>query len=162
MLIEAFAEAKKYIAEAYLLIVGDGELMTSLKAQVERLGLQQKVIFTGYKANPTNYLAIMDVFLLPSLSEGTSMTLLEAMSIGKPCVVTNAGGNPEIVAHSKTGLVTANNNQEELKEALITISESEKMRASFSESAIARFYELFHVNKMMAQYSKIYKKVLGN
>ena len=162
MLIEAFAEAEKYIAEAYLLIVGDGELMTSLNAQVERLGLQQKVIFTGYKANPTNYLAIMDVFLLPSLSEGTSMTLLEAMSIGKPCVVTNAGGNPEIVAHSKTGLVTANNNQEELKEALITISESEKMRASFSESAIARFYELFHVNKMMAQYSKIYKKVLGN
>jgi len=162
MLIEAFAEAEKYIAEAYLLIVGDGELMTSLNAQVERLGLQHKVIFTGYKATPTNYLAIMDVFLLPSLSEGTSMTLLEAMSIGKPCVVTNAGGNPEIVAHSKTGLVTANDNQEELKEALITISESEKMRASFSESAIARFYELFHVNKMMAQYSKIYKKVLEN
>lgn len=162
MLIEAFAEAEKCIAEAYLLIVGDGELMTSLSQQVTRLGLQHKVTFTGYKANPTNYLAIMDVFLLPSLSEGTSMTLLEAMSIGKPCVVTNAGGNPEIVAHSKTGLVTANDNQEELKEALITISESEKMQTLFSENAIVRFHELFHVSKMMAQYSKIYKKVLVN
>lgn len=158
MLIEAFAEGEKCIEEAYLLIVGDGELMNSLSQQVARLGLQHKIIFTGYKPNPTNYLAIMDVFLLPSLSEGTSMTLLEAMSIGKPCIVTNAGGNPEIIAHLKTGLVTANDNQDELREALITISESENMRTSFSKNAIARFHELFHVNKMMAQYSKIYKK----
>ena len=130
--------------------------------EYERLGLQNKVIFTGYKPSPANYLALMDVFLLPSLSEGTSMTLLEAMSIGKPCIVTDAGGNPEIIKHRETGLVTANDNQKQLKEALVEISESEQMRASFSENAIARFHELFHVNKMMAQYSIIYKKVLDN
>ena len=90
------------------------------------------------------------------------MTLLEAMSIGKPCIVTDAGGNPEIIKHRETGLVTANDNQKQLKEALVEISESEQMRASFSENAIARFHELFHVNKMMAQYSIIYKKVLDN
>ena len=162
MLINAFADAEKHINNAYLLIVGDGELMTSLNQQVARLGLQNKVIFTGYKPSPANYLALMDVFLLPSLSEGTSMTLLEAMSIGKPCIVTNAGGNPEIIKHRETGLVTANDNQKQLKEALVEISESERMRASFSENAIARFHALFHVNKMMAQYSIIYKKVLDN
>ena len=162
MLINAFADAEKHINNAYLLIVGDGELMTSLNQQVAHLGLQSKVIFTGYKPSPANYLALMDVFLLPSLSEGTSMTLLEAMSIGKPCIVTNAGGNPEIIKHRETGLVTGNDNQKELKEALVEISESEQMRASFSENAIARFHELFHVNKMMAQYSIIYKKVLDN
>ena len=162
MLIAAFAQAEKYLLNTYLLIVGDGELMASLTQQAADLGLQDKVIFTGYKSNPTSYLDVMDVFLLPSLSEGTSMTLLEAMSIGKPCVVTNAGGNPEIVAHMKTGLVTANDNQKEFKEALIAISESEEMRTSFSEAAIARFYELFHVSKMMMQFSKIYKKVLEN
>ena len=162
MLLEAFAQAERHLKDAYLLIVGDGELMASLTQQASKLGLKDKVIFTGYKANPTNYLATIDIFLLPSLSEGTSMTLLEAMSIGKPCIVTNAGGNPEIVAHMQTGLVTENDDKEDLRKALIKISESEKMRTSFSEKAVARFYDLFHVSKMMVKYSKIYKKVLEN
>ncbi|BFT29624.1 glycosyltransferase [Alteromonas sp. D210916BOD_24] len=160
MLIRAFANVSDVLPNAYLLIVGDGELMSELKALVAQLNLTQKVIFTGYKSNPTNYLAIMDVFLLPSLSEGTSITLLEAMSLGKPCIVTNAGGNPEIVAHLETGLVTANDNEQELEEAMLSISQSKELYSQLAANAMPRFKANFHAKKMFSNYAKIYRETL--
>ena len=160
MLIKAFGNIQEALPNAYLLIVGDGELMNDLKALVEQLNLNTKVIFTGYKSNPTNFLAIMDVFLLPSLSEGTSITLLEAMSIGKPCIVTNAGGNPEIVEHMKTGLVVANDNEQELTEAMLSISQSSNLYVKLSDNAKPRFDTHFHASQMFDSYSKIYRQTL--
>ncbi len=160
MLIKAFGNIQGALPNAYLLIVGDGELMSDLKALVQQLNLNTKVIFTGYKSNPTNFLAIMDVFLLPSLSEGTSITLLEAMSIGKPCIVTNAGGNPEIVEHMETGLVVANNNEQELTQAMLSISQSSNLYVKLSDNAKPRFDTHFHASKMFDSYSKIYRQTL--
>ena len=160
MLITAFAEVSAILPNAYLLIVGDGELMGELNSLVAQLGIAEKVLFAGYKLDPSNYPAIMDVFLLPSLSEGTSITLLEAMSIGKPCIVTNAGGNPEIVAHLETGLVVTNDNEQELKDAMISISQSNDLYVKLSNNAKPRFDEHFHVTKMFDSYSKIYRRTL--
>ncbi len=65
--------------------------------KIRQLNIKDKVIMPGYEPQPKHYLALMDIFLLSSLSEGTSITLLEAMALGKPCVVTDSGDNKEII-----------------------------------------------------------------
>lgn len=159
MLIRAFSKVCTSIPNTYLLIVGDGELMGDLQSLANDLGLNQKVIFTGYEPYPANYMALMNVFMLPSLSEGTSITLLEAMSMGTPCIVTNAGGNPEIVAHNENGLVVENNNETELCQAMIEISESSELYDTLAKNAKPRFEKLFHLNNMVNTYIDIYKNI---
>lgn len=159
MMIRSFADVLKEKADCILLIVGDGEMMPHLKSLVKELGIKRYVKFTGYISNPASHLAIMDVFLLPSFSEGTSMTLLEAMSIGKTCIVTDAGGNPEIVAHGNTGIVTKNNSQPELTTAMKGLLFSPEKTKTFGEAAKARFAKLFHAQNMMRKYTAVYNRV---
>jgi glycosyltransferase involved in cell wall biosynthesis len=157
MMIAAFADLIKVHQNAKLLIVGDGELMGSLKTQVSDLKVEDNVKFTGYISYPKDHLNAMDVFLLPSLSEGTSMTLLEAMSMSKPCIVTEAGGNPEIVEHNVTGFVTENDNQEALCLAMQKMIEKEDLMSDFSEKGLERFNDLFKVEIMSERYRECYK-----
>lgn len=148
MMINAFADAAKDQDTLYLLLVGDGEMREALLQEVDRLGINDNVIFTGYIAKPANYLALMDVFLLSSLSEGTSMTLLEAMSLGKPCVVTDAGGNAEVVTHNTNGLVTENDNKNAFAAAISQLTQHHEMRENFGKNAIEKFELQFSAQKM--------------
>ncbi|MBT3137299.1 glycosyltransferase [Alteromonas sp. ALT199] len=148
LMINAFADAAKDRDDLYLLLVGDGEMRQALQQEVDRLEILDRVIFTGYIANPANYLALMDVFLLSSLSEGTSMTLLEAMSLGKPCVVTNAGGNAEVITHNLNGLVTENDNKNAFATAIIQLTQHHEMRRNFGKNAIEKFELQFSAQKM--------------
>tara|TARA_Y100000588_G_C14135960_1_gene873805 strand:- start:202 stop:1311 length:1110 start_codon:yes stop_codon:yes gene_type:complete len=161
LMIKAFANVAVKVKHIYLVIVGDGDLRKELESLTKQLNIVERVRFTGYKSNPTKYLELMDIFLLPSLSEGTSMTLLEAMSIGKPCIVTNAGGNPEIVTHLETGLVTENDNEEELTAAIESLIDSPVI-ANYSKNALVRFNTQFQVNRMMEQYINLYKSEIGH
>ena len=160
LMIKAFANVAVKVKHIYLVVVGDGDLREELVSLTKQLNIVERVRFTGYKSNPTKYLDLMDIFLLPSLSEGTSMTLLEAMSIGKPCIVTNAGGNPEIVKHLETGLVTENDNEEELTVAIESLIDSPVI-PNYSKNALVRFNAQFQVNRMMEQYSNLYKSEIG-
>ena len=101
MMLNAFSVVLEQQPNSTLIIVGDGDERTNIETCINQLNIASNVILTGYQTKPQNYLALMDVYLLSSLSEGTSMTLLEAMSLSKPCVVTNAGGNPEIITDNE-------------------------------------------------------------
>ncbi len=159
MMLRSFHLLLKQQPNSYLLIVGDGEERGKLEELVDELAIRKNVIFTGYISKPANHLQLMDIFLLPSLSEGTSMTLLEAMSIGKPCAVTNAGGNPEIILHEKNGLVSENDNMAAFSESLIALTNETELLKYYSGHARERFISHFHANKMVAQYSDIYKQL---
>ena len=139
-----------------LLIVGDGEQMPVLLALIESLNIQENVILTGYEPKPQNHLGLMDIYLLPSLSEGTSMTLLEAMSIGKPCIVTHAGGNPEIVLDRVTGLVTPNDDETAYTQAIIELANNTELQAQFGQAAKLRFEQHFSIPNMAQAYQSIY------
>src|SRR5690554_7746601 len=91
MMLESFAHCLKDYPESYLLMVGDGPERQRLEDQAESLGVSEKVIFTGFITEPARHLALMDVFLLSSYMEGTSMRFLEAMSFGIPVVVIDVG-----------------------------------------------------------------------
>jgi len=158
MMLKAFSLVLKQAPDTVLIIVGDGEERVNIESKISKLQLEGKVILTGYQAEPKNYLALMDIYLLSSLSEGTSMTLLEAMSLGKPCVVTNAGGNPEIINDKVSGFVTTNDNCKEFSQAICKALSSSSCIEQLSESAGNRYTALFTDAKMNMQYAALYEK----
>jgi glycosyltransferase involved in cell wall biosynthesis len=156
MMINAFAKTLKTLPKAKLLIVGDGELMDDLTNLVNKLNIQDSVIFTGYIPYPKDHLAVFDIFLLSSLSEGTSMTLLEAMSLEKPCVVTDAGGNKEIIVDGETGFVTDNNNMHQFSDAMVFLGSQQKLINCYGRNAKTRFNDKFNATQMSVNYNKFY------
>jgi glycosyltransferase involved in cell wall biosynthesis len=157
LLIKAFHQVLLQEPDCKLFIVGDGEEREKLEHLTAKLNITESVIFTGYITQPLNYMALMDVFVLPSLSEGTSMTLLEAMSLGKPCIVTNVGGNPEVIKGQYNGIVVGNQELEQLRDSMVTLAENKQMREELGKNGKALFNRKFFVKSMTSDYQKIYK-----
>jgi len=155
LLISSFAKIQH--PELILLIVGDGEIRSNLENLVKQLGISEKVIFTGFQTTPVDYLQLMDIFLLPSLSEGTSMTLLEAMSLSKACIVTDVGGNPEIIEDNVSGLVTPSDDEKRLITACDLLLKDSKLRKKLGDAGRAQFEERFTVQSMLKNYQDIYQ-----
>ena len=159
MMIEAFYDVLQKHPNTYLLIVGDGPERPKLERLTKTLNIQNKVIFTGFKTNPQRYFNIIDVFLLSSLSEGTSMTLLEAMAFEKPSVVTNVGGNPEIIEHEETGLVSPNKDKNAFGTAISRLLTSPKLRQELSRKGKKSYFENYTSNIMASSYEAIYERL---
>jgi glycosyltransferase involved in cell wall biosynthesis len=158
MMITAFAQVLKTNSNAILLIVGDGDERKNIERVISELNITDSVILTGYDPNPQHFLAMMDIYLLSSFSEGTSMTLLEAMSLGKPCVVTDAGGNAEIIQHKVNGLVTNNDDTEQFAIACNQfLADKEQVMKYGLESRII-FERQFALYKMVNDYKECYLK----
>lgn len=160
MLLKAFARAYAAAPHLRLLIVGDGPLREELQALAGELGIAAAVIFTGFQANPQDYLSIMDIFLLPSLSEGTSMTLLEAMSFSKPAIATAVGGTPEIIEHERTGLLIANQDETGLVAAIARLASDNALRETLGRAARQSYEQRFTLAAMTSEYEKLYDRVL--
>lgn len=160
MMLNAFNKVLEAGIDAKLVIVGDGDERANLESTIESLALKDKVILTGYITDPTAYLEAMDIYLLSSLSEGTSMTLLEAMSLYRPCVVTDAGGNPEIIEHGYNGLVTPNDDAQAYATAIITLCENADLRSEMGKAARKRFEERFSTASMTKSFEALYASLL--
>lgn len=159
MMLNAFKDCLDHGLSAILVIVGDGEMRVPIEQRIAELGIEASVRLTGYQPQPGTYLSLMDIFLLSSFSEGTSMTLLEAMSLGKPCVVTDAGGNKEVIANDENGLVVANDDQAAFALAILKIAQDDQRYQRFSNNAKTRFAEHFSVSTMCEAFSDIYRRL---
>lgn len=159
MMIEAFYEVAKHHPECRLVIVGDGEERSRIEATVDRLGLASAVILPGYISDPSPWIAAIDIFLLSSDTEGTSMTLLEAMSLAKPSVVTNVGGNPEIVLHPTTGRVSPRADADQFAHEILRLMASNDILRKTGLAAQNRFKAYFHSSVMQSAYDDIYASI---
>jgi len=139
-----------------LLLVGDGPERENLEAITQQLNLNSAVIFTGFQSKPADYLGLMDIFLLPSFTEGTSMTLLEAMSLGIPTVATRVGGTPEIVENKETGYLVESDDLEAFTRAIKDLLDQPEERKKMGSAAKVRFEQKFSVEKMVDQYQECY------
>ena len=161
MMLKAFRQVIDAGIAAKLVIVGDGEERQNIEALIQQLDLNARVILTGYEAKPQALLAMMDIYLLSSLSEGTSMTLLEAMSLGKPCVVTDAGGNGEVIEHNINGLVSPNDHTEQFSAAIKILALSKEKRLLLGQHAAQIFNQKFTREIMITSYFNLYLNILN-
>jgi glycosyltransferase involved in cell wall biosynthesis len=157
MMIKAFKQVHDQVKDIHLLIVGDGGIRAELEELVQELELKNHVTFTGFQKDPYQFHRIIDVFLLSSFSEGTSMTLLEAMSMSKPCVVTNVGGNPEVVDNYKTGLVVDEVKQShDFAAACIKLVSDRTLSGSYGQAGRVRYLNKLSVAQMLEGYQALY------
>lgn len=129
-LIRAMKEILKDIPDAKLMIIGDGENEKNLKNLSVNLGVEEKIDFIGKVPNDKIpvYMKAADVFVLPSLSEGFPVTLLEAMAAGLPILATKVGGIPEIIKDEENGfLVQPANSSDIAKKVIDLLADKEKM-----------------------------------
>jgi glycosyltransferase involved in cell wall biosynthesis len=156
MMINAYFNAKKHIPKLRLIIIGDGEKMKELQRLAKSLNIENDVIFTGFINNPQCYISLFEIFLLSSFSEGTSMTLLESMSLGKPCVVTDVGGNPEIIINEVTGKVVQNNNCDLFSQAIVDLMNNKEKIKQYGNDARDRYKSKFSAEIMISEYERLY------
>lgn len=151
--------AKKFIkkgGKGTFLIVGDGALAESLKEQAK--GFPQ-IRFTGYVNDTTSLLNVTDVNVISSSSEAMSLAILEAMSLAKPTIATNVGGNPQLVQHFKNGILTAYQDIDDLAEAFLKMSEDRAFYEECANSAQADFFARYTANIMVDNLEKLYEEV---
>lgn len=161
-LISAMPELIRRWPDAVLLVIGRGELEASLKAQVEQLGIAANVRFLGMRQDVPRLLSVLDVFVLPSLSEGLSLALLEAMASGKPVVATSVGGNPELVDQGQTGLLVPSEDAGSLADRLVELIQDFPLMQRFSVQGTTRAHERFSLEHMTVQYRGLYARLLSD
>ncbi|MHB0996396.1 MAG: glycosyltransferase, partial [Elusimicrobiales bacterium] len=149
-------------------IIGGGSLEAGLRALAEELGIGDKVIFTGFRADAAALLGALDIYAQPSLNEAMGRAPLEAQALGLPAVVTDACGLPEIVAPGRTGLVARRGDEGSLASAIKVLAVAPELRARMG--AAARDWALekdegglprFGAASMNARLKKFYAEVLG-
>lgn len=120
--------------------VGDGAMLDACREKVKRLGAESYINFVGHDNAVAKYYEHCDIYVQPSRIESLGLSILDAMRYGKPCVVANAGGMPEVVCDGKTGWVVEVDDVEELAKKVGMLVRDEKLRVAMGWEA-SRMYE---------------------
>ena len=137
-------------------IVGDGAVRAELEALAQELGVGEQVRFWGQRMDTAQFFSAADVFAMSSVSEGLPMSLLQAMSVGLPAVVTDVGGMAEVVRLADCGLLTPVGDSAAMAEAIVRLAEDADLRAEFSRRAVATYEAQFTLERMDAGYMELY------
>lgn len=160
-LLRAFARVASVLPDAHLLLVGDGTLRGELEALARELQIFERAHFLGERTDIAELLGAMNVFCLPSLTEGTSLTLLEAMATGLPVVATAVGGTPEVVAHETSGLLVEAGQPEQLADALVQVLQDSALAVRFGAAGREIVGARYSMQSMVERYAAIYQQILS-
>lgn len=136
-------------------IVGDGPERAALEQQARTRGLEAGVHFTGHRDDARRYLQAMDIYVNSSISEGISLTILEAMAAGLPVVATAVGGTPEIV-DGEVGRLVPSRDGSALADAIAQLSAQAPLRATLGDAARKRVIDRFTIEAMVDRYFELY------
>jgi len=163
-LLKAAVRITACLPRVQFLIAGTDLSRPGYKVQLEQyaaeLRLGKCVRFLGERSDVLDILSESDLFVLPSLSEGLSNVLLEAMTANLPIVATDVGGNPEVVQHGKTGLLIPPRNVDELTAAIMQILQCPDMACRFGDAGRARVVKEFSLESMVRQTQDLYLYLL--
>jgi glycosyltransferase involved in cell wall biosynthesis len=159
-LIEAFGSLIRNGIDGRLVIIGEGDERKKLEDLATHLGLSDRVMLPGYRKDAKNYLPCFNVFVLPSLTEGLPITILEAMNVGIPIVATGVGGVPEVLGFGKGGILVDKCNAGEMAEGILKAYREPELSRSLGEWNQREVRKRYSSEQMVAQYSELYKAVI--
>lgn len=137
-------------------LAGDGPLRAGLEAQAASLGIGERVRFLGHQPDVERVFAALDVFVLPSRSEGLSNTILEAMASGRPVVATRVGGADELVEDGLTGTLVPPGDPDALASAIHRVLRDTALRDKMGAAGRRRALTRFTLDRMMRDYRNFY------
>ncbi len=161
ILLQAFAKIVKSHNNAHLLIIGDGELKEELISLTENLGISDKVKFLGKRSDICEFLAAIDIFVLPSLWEGQPIALLEALAMGKPCIASAVNGIPEIINHGVNGYLVNPNDIDNLYQAIVLLMSDHKLCEQLCNHGKITISDKFSAQNMANETAILYNKILN-
>jgi L-malate glycosyltransferase len=161
MLLRGFAAMAAERPDVDLLMAGDGPLRGELEGLARSLGIADRVKFLGIRKDVPELLRVAEVFALTSVSEAASLTLLEAMATGLPVVVTNVGGNPEIVRHEREGLLVPRGDWAACGDAFRRLFREPALAKALGFAARDRVRERYRQEQTIDAYHALYRRVTG-
>jgi glycosyltransferase involved in cell wall biosynthesis len=159
-MLQAFAKVHVSRPKTELWIIGDGPERVSLVQLSEQLGLGKAVRFWGFRGKIQQILTCSDAFVNSSLTEGISISILEAMSVGLPIVATNVGGTGSIVRHEENGLLVEARNADALANAMARMAADPAMCRTLGENSATLVRENWSLERMAENYLAMYNDVL--
>jgi len=163
-LLEAFRILSNSIPGLLLLLIGQGEEKENLESLAASYHLDRNIKFLGWlpqKDLPEIYNAA-DIFVLPSMTEGHSVALLEAMAVGLPIVASSTGGNLETIQDGVNGYLFKTGDPEDLADKLGVIINDNNLRRIMSEESSKTYRDRFSTNNQINNYLKIYNSLVGS
>jgi len=162
-LVKAFEESMKSClgTKARLIIIGDGPMRPILEEYVRKHSIANSVSFLGFIPDAYRFLNAIDIFVLPSLNEGSPIVLIEAMSCGKAIIASNITAIKEMVEDGKEALLFDPRNPEQLKNLILKLYNNPELREKLGENARKKA-EQYDVNVVFPKILEVYREVLGN
>ena len=159
--LKAAAHVSKVSPEARFLVIGDGALREELLDLVGRVGLQERVRFLGYRAHARALTGLLDVLVVPSLTEGSPLIVLEAMAAGVPVVASAVGGIPDQVRHGEEGVLVPPGDPDALAGALGALLEDPAHAHRLGEAGRRRTENEFSHEALVRRIEAVYRVALG-
>jgi glycosyltransferase involved in cell wall biosynthesis len=156
----AAAQVLKVFPEAQFILVGDGFQGDEMRQYAVELGISDAVIFAGFRRNIAAFYSALDIFVLPSLLEGTPMALLEAMSAQLPVIASEVGGVGRIIQGEKNGLLVPPADAEELASAMLRLMRHPEEADKLAADALASIAERYSAKKMTDAYMDLYTELV--
>lgn len=161
-LVQAAHEVCRRFPATRFVLVGEGPLRKKLEGQVQELGLQSNVVFTGFRQDVVSLLKTFDAFALPSLSEGFPTVILYAMAGALPVVASHVGGIPEMVQDRITGLLVPPAQSTPLAEAFCQLLENLPLAQEMGRAGRRRIETVFNLDKKIAETLSIYRHTFNS
>ncbi len=146
----------------HCLVIGDGELRSSLEEKIREKGLTGRVTLAGYRSRDVvlSALKATDIFVMPSRQEGTPIALLEAAALGVPILASSCGGIPEVVSDGEQALLVQPGNPPMLAQTLLRLAKSPELRIQLSQAAKAHIVQGFSLEAQAQATLAAYRKAL--
>jgi glycosyltransferase involved in cell wall biosynthesis len=159
--LEAAATILQYVPHVHFLVIGDGPLLRELQAYAGLLGVQERVHFLGFRMDAQALIGLLDVLVVPSLSEGTPLVTLEAMAAGVPVVASAVGGIPEQIRHHCEGLLVPSGDAAALADTVLHLLQDPLWAQKLGEAGRQRGLSHFSFARMVQETEAIYHAALG-
>lgn len=159
-LISALSEIVKEAPNVLLVVLGDGELRSSLEEQARAIKWEDCVLFLGMRNDVPEIISCSDVFALPSVNEGFGVVLLEAMAVKCPIVATNVGGVPEVVLDGVTGILVPPKDPSQLAKGIMRLFNDPPLSARLAENGYQRLKTHFDIQKTVSKMELLYSDLV--
>ncbi|HKP65587.1 MAG TPA: glycosyltransferase, partial [Casimicrobiaceae bacterium] len=159
--VRALTDAPSLRSRMRLIIVGDGPLHADIRTILEQGGVTDLAWLTGARSDVADLLRMLDVFVLPSLAEGISNTILEAMATALPVIATDVGGNAELVEDGVTGMIVPVNDIDRMAGALTRCAEAPDAARNMGLEGRKKAERVYGIDAMVAQYDALYTQLLA-
>jgi len=159
--IEILAKVREKGGNARLVMVGDGPERSACEYRAKQLEVKDYVCFPGKRSNIADYLAVADVFLLPSKSESFGLAALEAQACEVPVIASRLGGIPEVVNDNETGFLSDLDDTEKMSDDVMKLLNDSDMRIAFGKRGRELAISRYDSRKIIPLYMSFYEKILG-